>query len=153
MNLDENMVITQLIASNGDYQKSKAISGAVLNLLLDEIKTKKSIEIDEDLTDDLTKQAIEYISKKLTENFTIESIAKHLNVSPSTLMRSFKKNMNTPIHKYIIKKRLILAHNKISNGEPATVAAIDCGFNDYSGFYIQYKKMFGISPSKRTILK
>ena len=25
-------------------------------------------------------------------------------------------------------------------------AAAECGFQDYSGFYRQYKKMFGISP-------
>lgn len=132
-------------------ENAQIVSEAVLNLLLDEIKSKKSIEVFEDLSDELTKQAIEYISQNLAENVNVNDIAKHLNVSPSTLMRTFKKNMNMPIHKYIIKKRLIFAHTKITNGEPATLAAIDCGFNDYSGFYKQYKKMFGVSPSRKHI--
>lgn len=132
-------------------ENAQIVSEAVLNLLLDEIKSKKSIEVFEDLSDELTKQAIEYISQNLAENVNVNDIAKYLNVSPSTLMRTFKKNMNMPIHKYIIKKRLIFAHTKITNGEPATLVAIDCGFNDYSGFYKQYKKMFGVSPSRKHI--
>lgn len=58
--------------------------------------------------------------------------------------------MNIPIRKYVIKKRLILAHSKILKGELSSVAAIECGFNDYSGFYRQYKKMYDITPSTHT---
>lgn len=152
---DKNItyLFSKMIQSTKKLNKKEAnvIAKSVLNLLLDEIKTKKSIEIDKDLNDDLTKKTIEYISKKLTENLNIENISQHLNVSPSTLMHTFKKNMNIPIHKYIIRKRLILAHTKISNGEPANAVALDCGFNDYSGFYKQYKKMFGIIPSKNIL--
>ncbi|MBP3627576.1 MAG: helix-turn-helix transcriptional regulator [Clostridia bacterium] len=138
------------LAENPNKDSSAIISQSVLNLLLDEIKAKKTMEIDKDLNDDLTKLAIEYISQRLTENLNVEQIAKHLNVSPSTLMHTFKKNMNIPLHKYIIKKRLILAHTKISNGEQAITVANECGFNDYSGFYKQYIKMFDITPSNRT---
>lgn len=37
------------------------------------------------------------------------------------------------------------------DGQPATQAAIECGFNDYSGFYKQFKKMFNKSPSDRGV--
>ena len=66
----------------------------------------------------------------------------------ATLMHTFKKNMNISIHKYIIKKWLILAHAKISNGEQSVIVANECGFNDYSGFYKQYVKMFDTTPSR-----
>ena len=138
------------LAKNPEVNSSSLVPNAVLSLLLDEIKAKKSIEIDKELNDPLTKLAIDYISEKLTESIGIESISQHLNVSPSTLMHTFKKNMNIPIHKYIIKKRLILAHAKITSGEQAVTAAAECGFNDYSGFYKQYKKMFDITPSAHT---
>ena len=138
------------LAKNSNKGFAVNVAEAVLTLLLNEIRAKKSVEIDTDLNDALTKQAIEYINERLTDNFNIEDISQHLNVSPSTLMHTFKKNMNIPIHKYIIKKRLILAHSKISKGEPSSVASVECGFNDYSGFYRQYKKMFDISPSTHT---
>lgn len=136
------------LTKNGISRESSIIPKSVLNLLLDEIKTKNSIYVDKHLNDGLTKQTIDYISEKLTGNLNISNIAQQLNVSPSTLMHTFKTNMNIPIHKYIIRKRLILAHTKISNGEPTNAVALECGFNDYSGFYKQYKKMFGKSPSK-----
>ena len=72
-----------------------------------------------------------------------------MNVSPSTLTHSFKKDMNISVYRYILKKRLVLAQQKILSGEPAQKAALDCGFNDYSGFYKQYKKTFGIAPSRQ----
>ena len=59
--------------------------------------------------------------------------------------------MNISIHQYILKKKLVMAHHKILDGIPATQAAIDCGFNDYSGFYKQFKKMFNKAPSDRGI--
>ena len=92
---------------------------------------------------------IEYITRNLSKSMSVEEIAKANHISTSSLAHLFKKEMNIPIYQYIIKKRLILAHRKISDGELASTAAIECGFNDYSGFYKQYKKLFNCSPSER----
>lgn len=138
------------LAKDPDPQSAPTIAEAVLCLLLDEICAMKSTAVEKDLTDDLTRQAIDYITAHLTNPIHIQTIARHLNVSPSTLMHTFKQNMNISIHKYIIKKRLILAHAKISGGEPAIAAAAECGFGDYSGFYKQYKAMFDTTPSSHT---
>lgn len=137
------------LSSLTEAELSCSISNAVLILLLDEIRAKKSLEIDTDLNDILTKQALEYIAENLTQPIRTEDIANRLNVSPSTLMHTFKKNMKISPHQYIIKKRLLLAHTKISSGEAASLAAIESGFGDYSGFYKQYKKMFDTTPSSK----
>lgn len=152
---DCNKSITYLFSqmielSSSDFKQFKnEITKSVLVLLLNEIRTKKSVNIENDLNDELTKQAIKYISDNLTDNISIDEMALKFNTSVSTLMHTFKKNMNISIYKYIIKKRLILAHSKISDGEQSTVVASECGFNDYSGFYRQYKKMFDTTPSKK----
>lgn len=138
------------LTKDSDPQSAQPITEAVLCLLLDEIHARKGTTVEKDLTDDLTRQAIDYISEHLTTPLQIKTIARHLSVSPSTLMHTFKQNMNISIHKYIIKKRLILAHTKISRGEPAISAAAECGFGDYSGFYKQYKAMFDTTPSTHT---
>jgi AraC-like DNA-binding protein len=57
--------------------------------------------------------------------------------------------MNISVYQYMLRKRLILAQQKIRDGESATAAAMLCGFNDYSSFYKQYKKLFGVSPSEK----
>jgi AraC-like DNA-binding protein len=91
---------------------------------------------------------VEYINGHLSESLTVAGIAKRLNISPSLLSHAFKNEMNIAPYRYILKKRLVLAQHKIARGESATAAAIECGFGDYSGFYKQYKKTFGTSPSR-----
>ena len=100
------------LAKKQDTTYCDTVSGAVLNLLVDEIRQKKSMHIEKDLSNALTRQAIELINNNLTDNLNVESLAQRLNVSSSTLMHTFKKTMNISIHKYIIEKRLILAHSK-----------------------------------------
>ena len=136
------------LAKNPKEEFNDIIAESVLNLLIDEIRAKKNMTANNSLNDSLTMSAIDYISDNLTEKLNIDTIAQKLNISTSTLMHTFKKNMNISLHKYIIKKRLILAHAKISKGEPSSVVSIECGFKDYSGFYRQYKKMFDNPPSR-----
>jgi len=150
---DKNIsyLFSKLMKHSKENESSSAnsLAEAVLILLLDEIRAKKSLEIATDLNDKLTKGALEYITDNLTAPIRTEDIAAHLNVSVSTLMHTFKRSMKISPHQYIIKKRLILAHTKISSGEAASLAAMECGFYDYSGFYKQYKKMFDITPSEK----
>ena len=93
-------------------------------------------------------EAVKYIDGHIGGDLSIETIAAHLHISSSYLSYLFKKNMLTPIHKYILNKRLILANKKILSSTPSVTAAMECGFSDYSNFYVQYKKRFGISPSQ-----
>lgn len=123
---------------------------AYLILILYEIGLKKDIFIKETSQNLLITSVISHINENLSKNITIKEIAKAHNISSSSLSHLFKKEMNISIHKYIIKKRLITAHHQINSGISSTTAALECGFNDYSGFYKQYKKMFGYPPSKKT---
>lgn len=134
---------------------SSVIMQSVLSLLLNEITMRSQPNNKPAIPDTLSEKCITLISKYITTKITVEDIAQELNVSASYLSHTFKKQMNISIHQYILKKRLVMAHHKVLNGEPATKAAIECGFNDYSGFYKQFKKMFNKSPSckKREIVE
>lgn len=136
-----------LLSRNSDNFSSQ-IAEATLTLIIDAIATKDFADSNFEPNNKITTAAIKYIGERLTEKLCVEDIAKWLNISPSTLMHNFKSNMNISIHKYILKKRLVLAHSRIESGEPALSVATECGFNDYSGFYRQYKKMFEITPGK-----
>lgn len=122
---------------------------SVLTLLLCEISKRNRISPASSSQNPTVIAIIQYINDNLSRKIKMEDIARHCNISVSSLSHLFKKEMNIPLHKFIIKKRLIAAHHKISQGEAATVAAIECGFNDYSGFYKQYLKSFGVAPSKK----
>ena len=87
-------------------------------------------------------QAISLIDEKYTEKLTVESIAEQLYVSPSTLAHKFSREMKISVYKYIIKKRISVAHQLVENGETLYNAAIRSGFYDYSCFHRIYKKYY-----------
>ena len=96
----------------------------------------------------VTRSAIDLIGENLCKKVDIAFLAKKIHVSPSYLSHIFKNDLHISIHKYVLEKRLILANKKIRQSVNPTVAASESGFADYSGFYRQYKKMFGVSPAK-----
>ncbi len=116
----------------------------LLYSLCDTPKTKFS----ENAFNLITKRALDVISANIKCHLSVGDIAKRLNVSVSTLSHVFKKDVNISIYKFIQKKRLIEAAGLISKGVPATMAALEYGFNDYAGFFRQYKALFGYAPSK-----
>lgn len=162
--IDQSMKHTLLIEMNQELQflfqrmislteqepsdtTGSIIMHAVLSLLLNELATKNYTNIETLLPNTLSEKCTAYIAEHITEQISVEEIANELNVSSSHLAHTFKKQMNISIHQYVLKKKLVIAHHKILDGIPATRAAIECGFNDYSGFYKQFKKMFGKAPS------
>lgn len=136
------------IDSNKSDTEKHILMHALLAILLSEISHDNSAVKEGSKPSDLTTKSIELISDTICSKITIAEIAKKLNVSVSTLTQTFKKDMNISVYQYILQKKLILARQKIQDGESATTAAMNCGFNDYSSFYKQYKKMFEVSPSE-----
>ena len=136
--------------SDIDEKEQKALIGALLSLVINECAKnlhteKKKIKKAEKT---LSMKCIEYINAHLYESLSITDIAQKLLISESLLSHVFKKEMGISPYRYILKKRLVSAQERIANGESATTVAIECGFSDYSGFYKQYKKTFGSPPSK-----
>ena len=136
-----------------EQETSEAVSVALLQsvlcLLLHEITRNTNFAEETAVPDSISEKCVAYITEHIAQPIVVTDIAKELNVSLSYLAHTFKKQMNISLYQYILKKRLIMAHHKISSGVPATQAAIECGFNDYSGFYKQFKKMFNKAPSSR----
>lgn len=128
-------------------QKAVILKSAVI-MILSELSEAKKIKKESKISE-ITQKSIQYIEKNIAVNFRTKDIAKFLNVSESHLSHIFKKEMNISVHQYILRKRLAIAYEKIKNGVPATVAAYECGFSEYSNFYRQYKKTFDFSPSHK----
>ena len=136
----------------GDYSDSEKgiILKSVLTLILSNLSVAEEIKNGSKISE-ITKKSIQYIKENISVHFRTKDMAKFLNVSESLLYHTFKEEMNISVHKYILKKRLTIAYEKIKNGTPATIASYECGFSEYSNFYRQYKKAFGFSPSHREL--
>ncbi|MBQ1212621.1 MAG: helix-turn-helix transcriptional regulator [Clostridia bacterium] len=115
--------------------------------LLTTISLSDDIEIDYSVFSPLTTKALKVIAKNRDTDLSSTALASELRTSVSHLEHVFKRDMNVSLHRYVLEKRLIWARQLIQNGAQPTSAAASCGFGDYSGFYRQYKKHFGTSPS------
>ena len=138
-------------SKSGDNEK-QVLMHALLALVLNEVSKDNQAVKEGGKPSEITSKTIELINEELCGKISVCELSKKLNVSVSTLTQTFKKDMNISVYRYILKKKLILAQQKIQHGESATEAAFQCGFNDYSGFYKQYKKMFGVTPSEKTTM-
>ena len=101
-------------------------------------------------SDSQIEELLRYINHNLTEDLSIETLARKYYLSKYHMMRKFKEETGYTIHNYIISKRLLLARTKISEGTPILKASQLSGFSDYTTFSRAYKKQFGTAPSQTT---
>ena len=141
--------MNETVDNNCSEREKQILMNALLAIVLSEVSDSHSAIKEGSRQSEITTRSIELINENLCGKISIPELSKRLNVSVSTLTQTFKKDMNISVYKYILQKKLILAQQKIRDGESATAAAMLCGFNDYSSFYKQYKKTFGISPSEK----
>ncbi len=97
-------------------------------------------------SEDLVIEVMRYINAYLTEDISLKSIAGAFYTSTSNLDYLFRKKNGYSLHSYILLKRLLFAQEQLKKGVPAHDVCTICGFKEYTTFYRQYKKHFGISP-------
>ncbi len=135
--------------SPGTDAENKLVLKSSLVLILDELAQNRASFQTAASINPIVSRAISYITENIAGKLSLKEIAQTLNVSESLLSHTFKDEMDISLYKYILKKRLVMAFEKISMGVPAAIAATECGFSEYSNFYRQYKKAFGFAPSTK----
>lgn len=93
-------------------------------------------------------QIISYINSNLSSELSLDRLAERFYTSKYHLSRQFRQFTGLSLYQYIVKKRLILAHNLLRAGHPATEACFASGFSDYSNFLKVFKREFGRTPKE-----
>lgn len=90
-----------------------------------------------------------YMNKNYMHNIPLEQFAKLTGRSISTFKRDFQAIFNETPNKWLIKKRLDLAHFLISkqHKKPNEIY-YEVGFVNFSHFSRSFKSEFGINPSE-----
>jgi AraC-like DNA-binding protein len=96
-------------------------------------------------------QTQHYIEQNLSQNLSLEILAAHLQKSPSTLNKLFKKQLNFSLYQYIISRRMECALRMLrgKNHSIKEIASIT-GFSSLSNFSTAFKKYYGQSPRDYT---
>lgn len=103
-----------------------------------------------DFTEPWKIDIIEFLNENYMYDLTLEDIANYTGRSLATFKRDFAKISDTTPQKWLINKRLQVAHDKLTHEQKkASDVYIEVGFKNLSHFYTAYKKQFGHSPTSK----
>lgn len=156
LNMDQNQQISHIL--NGLFEESKGnlfgqqIASRAwitqLILVLYRLDINNSITNKADPARKMIQEAVAYIDKYYYKPITIEGLAKQYYVNRHYFSRSFSRLVGSSPSCYLLQRRLIEAQKLLSQGVMAQEAAAQSGFQDYSNFYRQFHKAYGLSPSE-----
>ncbi|MDR2039827.1 MAG: AraC family transcriptional regulator [Bacteroidales bacterium] len=102
-----------------------------------------------DFTEPWKIDILDFLNENYMYDLTMEDIATFTGRSLATLKRDFKKVSHLPPQKWLIRKRLEAAHEKIKfENQKVKDVYVDVGFKNLSHFSKAYKEVYGYAPTK-----
>lgn len=89
-----------------------------------------------------------YINRHITEDITLDDLAKEFFMTKFHLSKIFKKATGMTIHNCILKRKLSYSKKLIEQNMPIVDVYSKCGFGGYSHFFRAFKKEFGVTPKQ-----
>jgi AraC-like DNA-binding protein len=92
--------------------------------------------------------AQEWVAARPFENWSLGELAGAVGSSPYHLLRLFRVETGSTIHRYRMQLRLAAAARAILEGcDDLTALALDLGFSSHSHFTDAFRRRFGLAPS------
>ena len=95
-------------------------------------------------------RAVSFIHDNMHRNFQVNELAEMTNMSKTSFFNSFKRIMHVAPNQYIKSTKLRKAQSLLTQGMQANEASYEVGYNSFSQFSREYKRLFGYSPSETT---
>ena len=97
--------------------------------------------------DDPVRLACAYVERHFAEKVTLDDLARAATVSPSYLIRLFKRQLETTPHDYLLRYRISRAKELLAETTlTSAVIAERVGFTSESNFSYRFKQMTGQGP-------
>lgn len=94
-------------------------------------------------------KAVQYIEEHITEDLSVEKIAKQVNISPFYFQKGFAMLCGFTMAEYIRNRRLALAANDLSASDEKIIdIALKYGYDSPDSFTKAFTRFHGVTPSK-----
>ncbi|WP_395058837.1 response regulator transcription factor [Flavobacterium sp.] len=124
-----------------------SVSVVLNNYKYKKIDTIRSENPMEELTPKKMKQIVEYINANIHKKLDVELLLSITNWTKRHLSRIFMQYLNTTPHQYILNKRIEKASVLLKETDvPINEIAIELGFQNYSSFYLAFKRVTNETP-------
>lgn len=134
----------QDIKPQGDFMHLKMQEGLLALLHIDKRFAPTLFDFNEPWKIDI----LEFMNENYMYEFTMEELAHYTGRSLATFKRDFKKISDLTPEKWLIRKRLEVAYDKMKEGGKKVVDVyVEVGFKNPSHFSTAFKKQYGISPT------
>ncbi len=102
-----------------------------------------------DFTEPWKIDIMDFMDNNYMYDLTVEDIANYTGRSLATFKRDFKKISSLSPQKWLMEKRLKVAHDKINIGnKKISDVYLEVGFKNLSHFSTAFKKRFGYAPTQ-----
>ena len=129
------------------YQEISSLSYlAQVLIFLNRLAMQQSSDNTTSTPDSTVYSVLGYINEHYSEDLSLDFLSNKFFISKYHLSREFQRLVGTSVHRYIIQKRLVMAKQMLSMGQPSSEVYQSCGFGDYSNFYRAFKAEYQISP-------
>jgi len=152
---DINKMVSEIeyLADLHDYDQSELLEGALVSLedFMKRVKITREAIVEYVERNGYNINPVEktkkYIDNHISEEISMNEIAKNVHLTPDYLTRIFRKEVGVSITRYIIickmnRARQLLLQTDKCIGEIAR----EVGYFNYSSFYKTFRKLVGLSP-------
>lgn len=97
--------------------------------------------------DSIAEKAIGYIVEHLTDNLSLQTVARAMSLSPVYFHNTFKAATGKTLHSYIEEQRIKKAIHLLQTTDHSLAKiAYECGFSSQSYFSFVFKRRMGQTP-------
>jgi len=90
-----------------------------------------------------------YIDEHLSEDLSLEELARVVDISPNYLISLFRDSVGMTPHKYVLQQRIERTRKLLARpGLSLLEIAQGCGFRDQSQFTTIFRRNFGVTPGQ-----
>lgn len=95
----------------------------------------------------MIEDSLKYIKEHLTEDLSLETVAKYVSLSPTYFHSTFKKAVGKTLRDYTEEQRIKKAiHILLTTNYSLTQIAYECGFSSQSYFSYVFKRKMKVTP-------